>query len=173
TALVGGPSNEEIHLVGGVQQNLTLLDQIDRNATITSNQTLMINEFLKTWNSTNQTLFIYRSTARIWMTPESVANDNAPTIRRRSTSTVISKGIIYMFGGRVEVDTGSPTFLCFNDLYTYDTILSRWNKIDANNVPTPRSHSAPVLLPDGKILYIGGGSQAAPGKDVTPIDMKI
>ncbi|CAG8702167.1 18190_t:CDS:2, partial [Racocetra persica] len=173
TALVGGPSNEEIHLVGGVQQNLTLLDQIDHNATTTTNQTLMINELFKTWNSTNQTIFIYRPTARIWMSPESVANIGAPTIRRRSTSTVISKGIIYIFSGRAEIDTGSPTFTCFNDLYTYDTVLSRWNKIDASNAPTPRSHSAAVLLPDGKILYIGGVSQTTPGEDATPIDMKI
>ncbi|CAG8750131.1 15593_t:CDS:2, partial [Racocetra fulgida] len=99
TALVGGPSNDEILLVGGVQQNLTLLDQIDRNSTITSNQTLMINEFFKTWDSTNQTIFIYRPTARIWMNPESAARIGAPTIRR-------------------------------------------------SNVPTPRSHSAAVLLPD-------------------------
>ncbi|CAG8760478.1 13545_t:CDS:2, partial [Cetraspora pellucida] len=42
TALVGGPSNDEIMLVGGVQQDLTLLDQIDHNSTIASNQTLMI-----------------------------------------------------------------------------------------------------------------------------------
>ncbi|CAG8850009.1 31049_t:CDS:2, partial [Racocetra persica] len=87
TALVGGPSNDEILLVGGVQQNLTLLDQIDHNATITSNGTVMINELLNTWNSTNQTIFIYRPTARIWVNPESVANIGAPTIRRRSTST--------------------------------------------------------------------------------------
>ncbi|CAG8520760.1 25875_t:CDS:2, partial [Racocetra persica] len=173
TALVGGRSNEEILLVGGVYQNLTLLDQIDHNATIISNQTLMINELLNTWSSTNQTIFIYRPTAQTWMNPKSVANIGAPIIRRRSTSTVISKGIIYIFGGRAEIDTGSPTFICFNDLYTYDTVLSKWNRINADNVPTPRSHSAAVLLPDGKILYIGGVSQASPGKDVTPIDMKI
>ncbi|CAG8800668.1 9163_t:CDS:2, partial [Racocetra fulgida] len=44
--------------------------------------------------------------------------------------------------------------------------------INANNVPTPRSHSAAVLLPDGRILYIGGVSQTAPGEEATPIDMR-
>ncbi|CAG8736055.1 20521_t:CDS:2 [Cetraspora pellucida] len=172
TALIGGPSNDEILLVGGVQQDLTLLDQIDHNSTISSNQTLMINSYLNTWNSTNQTIFIYRPTARIWMTPGSVATFGAPQIRRRSTSTVIVNGVIYIFGGRAQTDTDSPTFICFNDLFTYDTILSRWGKINAANVPTPRSHSAAVLLPDARILYIGGVSQTNPGEPGTPIDMK-
>ncbi|CAG8633267.1 13356_t:CDS:2, partial [Cetraspora pellucida] len=132
----------------------------------------MVNSFLITWNSTNQPIFIYRPTARIWVTYDPITTIGAPTIRRRSTSTVIVNGVIYIFGGRAQIDTGSPTFICFNDLFTYDTILSRWGKINAANVPTPRSHSAAVLLPDGRILYIGGISQTSPGEPGMPIDMK-
>ncbi|CAG8633286.1 13357_t:CDS:2, partial [Cetraspora pellucida] len=50
--------------------------------------------------------------------------------------------------------------------------LIKEGKINAANVPTPRSHSAAVLLQDGRILYIGGISQTNPGEQGTPIDMK-
>ncbi|CAG8596270.1 14857_t:CDS:2, partial [Dentiscutata erythropus] len=171
-ALVGGPANDEIFLVGGVQQDLSLLDQIDHNVTITSNQTFMINQLLNTWNTTNQTIFIYRPSGRTWLNPGSVAAVGGPTIRRRSTSTVFVNGKLYIFGGRAQIDTGSLVFTCFNDFYTYDTILSKWGKINADNVPSPRSHSTATLLPDGKILYIGGLNQTTPGDAASPIDMR-
>ncbi|CAG8842177.1 7559_t:CDS:2, partial [Gigaspora margarita] len=68
--------------------------------------------------------------------------------------------------------TGSPTFICYNDLYTFDTVLLSWNKINAANAPLPQSHAAPVLLPNGKILYIGGVSQTQPGLAAELIDMR-
>ncbi|CAG8517346.1 9394_t:CDS:2 [Dentiscutata heterogama] len=172
TAVVGGPSQEDVYLVEGAFQNLTLLNQIDHNATITSNQTLMVNELINTWNVTNQTIFIYRPSTKSWLSFESVAK-GGPTIRRRSTSTIIDQDrrIIYIFGGRAELDTGSLTFICFNDLYTYDTAVSKWNKINAANAPSPQSHSTATLLPNGKILYIGGVYQISPGEDALPIDM--
>ncbi|CAG8719681.1 10829_t:CDS:1, partial [Scutellospora calospora] len=109
--------------------------------------------------------------AEIWSYPQN--QKGIIPNRRRSTSTVIDnkKGVIYIFGGRVQVDTGSPTFICYNDLYTFDTVLLSWNKINANNAPLPQSHAAPVLLPSGKILYIGGVSQTIPGNDADLIDM--
>ncbi|RIB15134.1 hypothetical protein C2G38_2094047 [Gigaspora rosea] len=171
-AVVGGPSKQDVYLIGGALQNFTLLNQIDHNVTIVSNQTLMINELYNTWNVSDQNIFIYRPSTKSWLSPSSVAK-GGPTIRRRSTSTVIDHEgrIIYIFGGRAERDTGSITFTCFNDLYAYDTTVSRWNKINAANAPSPRSHSTATLLPNGKILYIGGASQNSPGEDAWPIDM--
>ncbi|CAG8461991.1 980_t:CDS:2, partial [Dentiscutata heterogama] len=138
--VIGGPSKDEIYIFGGVQQNLSLLNQIDHNETITSNQTLMLNELLNTWKTTNE---------------------------------IIDKnGKMYIFGGRAQIDTGSQEFICFNDLYTYDTTLLKWDKINADNVPSPRSHSTATLLPNGQILYIGGVNQSSPGEDAWPLDMR-
>ncbi|CAG8451240.1 5229_t:CDS:2 [Dentiscutata erythropus] len=82
-------------------------------------------------------VFFYPPFGNSWSYP--VDQKGTPPARRRSTSTVINqKGIIYIFGGRVQVDTG---------------------------------HVAPILLPSGKILYIGGVSQTEPGMDADLIDM--
>ncbi|CAG8583122.1 41946_t:CDS:2 [Gigaspora margarita] len=170
TAVFGGPTKNDVYLVGGVFQNLTLLNQIDHNVTITLNQTLMLNELLNTWNVTDKHIFIYRPTTKNWIIPD--VQGEKPPIRRRSTSTVIDQnGKIYMFGGRAQIDTGSLTFICFNDLYTYDTSISKWNKINAEKAPLPQSHSTATLLPNGKILYIGGVYQNSPGEVALQIDM--
>ncbi|CAG8694778.1 14433_t:CDS:2 [Gigaspora margarita] len=170
TAVLGGPGGANIYLIGGVQQNLTRLNEIDKNPNITSNQALMIEEINKTYNMTDQSIFLYQPYGNSWL---NLLNQKGtlPT-RRRSTSTVINqKGIIYIFGGRSQVDTGSPIFICYNDLYTFDTVLLSWNQINAVDAPSPRSHAAPVLLPNGKILYIGGVSQTQPGTDADLINM--
>ncbi|KAF0389751.1 galactose oxidase [Gigaspora margarita] len=170
TAVLGGPGGANIYLIGGVQQNLTRLNEIDKNQNITSNQTLMIEEINKTYNMTDQSIFLYQPYGNSWL--NLLNQKGTPPTRRRSTSTVINqKGIIYIFGGRSQVDTGSPIFNCFNDLYIFDTVLLSWNQINAANVPSPRSHAAPVLLPNGKILYIGGVSQTQPGADADLINM--
>ncbi|CAG8694782.1 14434_t:CDS:2, partial [Gigaspora margarita] len=169
-AVLGGASRENLYLIGGVQQNLTRLNEIDSNFNITSNQTLMIEEISKTYNMTNQIVFLYQPYGKSWL--NLLDQKGTPPTRRRSTSTVINqKGIIYIFGGRSQVDTGSPIFICSNELYTFDTVLLSWNQINAANVPSPRSHAAPVMLPNGKILYIGGVSQTQPGADADLIDM--
>ncbi|CAG8568718.1 6955_t:CDS:2 [Dentiscutata heterogama] len=143
TAVVGGPNKEDVYLVGGTLQNLTLLNQIDHNATITSNQTLMINELINTWNVTNQNIFIYRPSTKSWLSP---SPNGGPTIRRRSTSTVIGQDgrIIYIFGGRAQIETGSLTFICFNELYTYDTTVSAWSKINVANAPSPQKNASRI-----------------------------
>ncbi|CAG8785119.1 10185_t:CDS:2, partial [Dentiscutata erythropus] len=170
TVVLAGASGENAFLIGGVQQNLIRLNEIDSNITITSNQTLMIEEISKTYNVTDKFIFYYQPYAKSWSYP--LHQKGMQPVRRRSTSTVIDqKGILYIFGGRVQVDTGSPIFICFNDLYTFDTVLLSWNTINATNVPSPRSHAVPVLLPNGKILYIGGVSQTEPGVDADLIDM--
>ncbi|CAG8460408.1 11080_t:CDS:2 [Scutellospora calospora] len=170
TVVLGGASRQDIFLIGGVQQDLAMLNKIDNNATITSNKTLMIEEISKTYNQIDKFIYYYRPNATIWSYPQN-QRGIVPT-RRRSTATVINKkGVMYIFGGRVQVDTGSPIFTCYNDLYSFDTVLLSWNKIDAVNAPLPQSHSAPVLLPSGKILYIGGVSQTTPGTDADLIDM--
>ncbi|RIB26700.1 hypothetical protein C2G38_195004 [Gigaspora rosea] len=129
TAVLGGPTRVNVYLVGGVQQNLTRLNEIDKNSNITTNQTLlMIEEINKTYNMTDQSVFIYQPYGNTWL---NILNQKGtPPTRRRSTSTVINqKGIIYIFGGRSQADTGSPIFICYNDLFTFDTTLVSWNKL--------------------------------------------
>ncbi|KAF0513073.1 galactose oxidase [Gigaspora margarita] len=168
TAVLGGPNRKDVYLIGGVQQDLTLLNKIDNNITVTSNQTLMIEEISKTYNTSDKLIYFYQPDAKFWSYPQI---GMSPT-RRRSTSTIIDENrIIYIFGGRVQIDTGSPTFICYNDLYTFDTVLLSWNKINAANAPLPQSHAAPVLLSNSKILYIGGVSQTQPGLVAELIDM--
>ncbi|KAF0513075.1 galactose oxidase [Gigaspora margarita] len=171
TAVLGGPNRKDVYLIGGVQQDLALLNKIDNNLTVTSNQTLMIEEISKTYNTSDQFIYFYQSDAEFWSYPQDQVG--IPPTRRRSTSNLIDKnGIIYIFGGRAQIDTGLPTFTCYNDLYTFDTVLLSWNKINAANAPLPQSHAAPVLLPNGKILYIGGVSQTQPGLVAELIDMR-
>ncbi|CAG8808506.1 33859_t:CDS:2, partial [Racocetra persica] len=171
-AVSGGANKDDVYLVGGTLQNLTLLNQIDHNESI-SNQSLMLNELIKTWNVTDRemrelNIFIYRPTTQSWSIPYI---RGGPPIRRRSTSTVITQdGKIYIFGGRAEIDTGSPALIHFNDIYLYDTITPRWTKINASNAPSVRSHSTAMLLPNGRILYIGGVSYSQSG-DTNLIDM--
>ncbi|CAG8709928.1 6311_t:CDS:2, partial [Racocetra persica] len=173
TAVLGGAGRGDVYLVGGTLQNLTLLDQIDHNETI-SNESLMLNELINTWNVTDRdnkelNIFVYRPTAQSWKIPDI---KGGPPIRRRSTSTVISQnGTIYIFGGRAEHDTGSPDLILFNDTYIYNTVTPGWNKINASNAPSARSHSTATLLPNGKILYIGGVYQDRPREDAKPIEM--
>ncbi|CAG8849044.1 13230_t:CDS:2, partial [Gigaspora margarita] len=168
TAVLGGPNRKDVYLIGGVQQDLALLNKIDNNITVTSNQTLMIEEISKTYNASDQFIYFYQLDAEFWSYPQI---GMSPT-RRRSTSTIIDENKIYIFGGRVQIDAGSPTFICYNDLYTFDTVLLSWNKTNAANAPLPQSHAAPVLLLNGKILYIGGVSQTQPGFVAELIDMR-
>ncbi|CAG8657112.1 3046_t:CDS:2, partial [Cetraspora pellucida] len=171
TVVLGGASKEDAYLIGGTQQDLALLNKDDQNITITSNQTLMINEIFKTYNSTDQMVFIYRHTARNWRPFGQGVVGTQPT-RRRSSSTVIDKnGIIYIFGGRIEFDMASYPLILYNDMYTFDTNLLIWKQITATNTPSVRSHAAPILLPDGKILYIGGVTQPALGMDTNLLPM--
>ncbi|CAG8488991.1 9662_t:CDS:2 [Racocetra fulgida] len=164
-------NKDNVYLVGGTLQDLKLLDQIDRNETLT--ESLMQKELIKTWNVTDGNkelnIFIYRPTIQTWFIPDI---NGGPTIRRRSSSTVISQdGKIYLFGGRAENDTGSPDLILFNDTYIYNTITPGWKKISASNAPSARSHCTATLLPNGKILYIGGVYQDRPGEDTMPIEM--
>ncbi|CAG8673481.1 14980_t:CDS:2, partial [Dentiscutata heterogama] len=171
TVVLGGPSKEDAYLIGGTQQDLALLNKDDQNITITSNQTLMIEEIFKTYNATDQMIFIYRHAARTWRQLGQGVIGTQPS-RRRSTSTVVDQnGKIYIFGGRIEFDMFSHPLILYNDLYTFDTTLLAWNKIDATNAPSVRSHATPILLPSGKILYIGGVTQPAPGITTTLLEM--
>ncbi|CAG8609997.1 15608_t:CDS:2 [Cetraspora pellucida] len=145
-----GTSSIRIFLVGGVQQNMATF----------------------AYNVTNSSLWIYNVNSQLWDVPGPGTN-GPPLPMRRSTATVIDKnGMIYIFGGRVEVDTGSDVFTIFDDFFTFDTLLLKWTNLTSlPNHPYKRSHTTTTLMPDGKIIYIGGVTQSIPGQTGNRISM--
>ncbi|CAG8501962.1 10721_t:CDS:2 [Cetraspora pellucida] len=147
-----GANSIRIFLVGGggVQQNMATF----------------------AYNGTNSSLWIYNVNSQLWDVPGPGTN-GPPLPMRRSTATVIDKnGMIYVFGGRVEVDTGSDVFTIFDDFFTFDTLLFKWTNLTSlPNHPYKRSHTTTTLMPDGKIIYIGGVTQSIPGQNANRISM--
>ncbi|CAG8564580.1 1850_t:CDS:2, partial [Dentiscutata heterogama] len=144
-----GISGVRIFLVGGVQQNMETFS----------------------YNTTNSSLWIYNINSQNWDT-SGPGTYGPPLPRRRSTATVIDKnGVIFIFGGRVGPDTGSDVFIVLDDLFTLDTTLFKWSNISLPNHPSPRNLCTATLMPDGKIIYIGGVTQSSPGQSPTRISM--
>ncbi|CAG8591182.1 22356_t:CDS:2 [Gigaspora margarita] len=44
--------------------------------------------------------------------------------------------IIYIFGGRVQIDTSSDVFILFDDFSTFDTLLLKWSNLSLPNHPS-------------------------------------
>ncbi|CAG8467100.1 12061_t:CDS:2 [Racocetra fulgida] len=142
-----GTSGVRIFLIGGVQQDMTTFS----------------------YNGTNSSLWIYNVNSQRWDVPGPGTN-GPPLPIRRSTATVISKnGTIYIL---VEMDTASNVFTILEEFFTFDTLLLRWTNLTSlPNHPYKRSHSTATLMPDGKIIYIGGVTQSIPGEPATRIKL--
>ncbi|CAG8718990.1 16271_t:CDS:1, partial [Racocetra fulgida] len=149
TAVLGN-SGVRIYLVGGVQQNMATFG----------------------YNATNSTLWMYNLNSQRWEV-HGTGVKGAQLPMRRSTATVIDEnGTIFILGGRVAVDTGSDVFTIFDDFFTFDTLTPKWTNVTSlPNHPYKRSHNTATLMPDGKIIYIGGVTQSNPGEPANPIEM--
>ncbi|RIB30471.1 hypothetical protein C2G38_2026816 [Gigaspora rosea] len=148
TTVLGG-NGQRIYLIGGVQQNMATSD----------------------YNATNSILWIYTIYTQQWNTSGSGTHGTLLP-RRRSTGTIIdSKNIIYIFGGKVELDMGSSVFTIFDDLFTFDINLLEWKNLSLPNHPSKRSHATATLIPDRKIIYIGGVTQSNSGGNGTRLLM--
>ncbi|CAG8610383.1 10621_t:CDS:2 [Gigaspora rosea] len=148
TTVLGG-NGQRIYLIGGVQQNMVTSD----------------------YNATNSILWIYTINTQQWNTSGSGTHGTLLP-RRRSTGTIIdSKNIIYIFGGKVELDMGSSVFTIFDDLFTFDINLLEWKNLSLPNHPSKRSHATATLIPDRKIIYIGGVTQSNSGGNGTRLLM--
>ncbi|CAG8803856.1 4002_t:CDS:2, partial [Dentiscutata erythropus] len=71
-----------------------------------------------------------------------------------------------------DLDTGSNTTILYNDLHIFDTVLQLLTIVDVPDPPLPRSYSTATLLPDGRIVYIGGFTQSASGNNISLHDMR-
>ncbi|RIB30476.1 hypothetical protein C2G38_2136344 [Gigaspora rosea] len=121
------------------------------------------------YNATNSILWIYTIYTQQWNTSGSGTHGTLLP-KHRSTGTIIdSKNIIYIFGGKVELDMGSSVLTIFDDLFTFDINLLEWKNLSLPNHPSKQSHA--TLIPDGKIIYIGGVTQSNPGGNGTRLLM--
>ncbi|CAG8444894.1 14315_t:CDS:2 [Dentiscutata heterogama] len=144
-----GDNGQRIYLVGGEQQNMTTFN----------------------YNASDSILWIYSINSQKWST-SGPGTQGTILPRRRSTATVIdSKNVIYIFGGRVELDMGSNVFTIFDDFFTFDTNTLLWTNLSYTNHPSKRSHCSATLMPDGTIIYIGGVTQTNPGENSTRVLM--
>ncbi|KAF0559901.1 galactose oxidase [Gigaspora margarita] len=144
-----GDNGQRIYLVGGIQQNMTTFN----------------------YNASDSILWIYTIKSQKWNI-SGPGTHGTLLLRRRSTATIInSKNVIYIFGGRVELDTGSSLLTVYDDLFTFDTNLLEWKNLSLPNHPSKRSHCSATLMPDGRIIYIGGLTQSNPGEDAIRVLM--
>ncbi|CAG8617391.1 9841_t:CDS:10, partial [Acaulospora morrowiae] len=99
-------------------------------------------------------VLVYDTINKTWSKP--TISGVAP-IRRRSTHAVIdSQGKMYIFGGYADQLTDYSGSEYFNDIIILDTINWSWSYGSSDNAPSPRGAFTATLLPDGKIVYIGG-----------------
>ncbi|CAB4433430.1 unnamed protein product [Rhizophagus irregularis] len=114
----------------------------------------------------NNTFFLYRGTkpkdnvmmplvytfdpqSNSWTIPK-ITGDN--TIRKDSLMGIIdNNGKMYLWGGGMGTDD-----TLVNDMLILDTINLSWGKGSSVGAPTPRINYGAILLPNRKIIYIGG-----------------
>jgi N-acetylneuraminic acid mutarotase len=126
---VGGSNKSIIFIIGGIMVNSTT-NIIDKTSLI---YTYDVNE--KVWNIPKTT---------------GISPDNI----QENSIVVDNKGRIYIFGGG-GLSTES-TYQNFNDMYTLNTVDLTWGKLSTINPPSPTLDHTSTLLPDGRIVIIGG-----------------
>ncbi|CAG8624249.1 11679_t:CDS:10, partial [Ambispora gerdemannii] len=74
-----------------------------------------------------------------------------PSARTNTRTVIDGKGKLYIWGGMVDL-----TGLYDKTMYIYDTTTSSWARVTPPNAPEPRFSYSATLLPDGRIIFIGG-----------------
>ncbi|CAB5362582.1 unnamed protein product [Rhizophagus irregularis] len=92
-------------------------------------------------------VYAFDSHSIVWSIPK-VTGIN-PIRKWEVTGIINNNGRMYLWGGRV--NTGYV-----NEMLILDTINLSWSKGSIVNVPTSRSNYGAALLPNNKIIYIGG-----------------
>jgi hypothetical protein len=88
-----------------------------------------------------------------------VVNDKGttPDRRRFSSSVCDDNARMYIFGGSTSPEMGMP--LVFrNDFDILDTTKLVWSEGNKLNLPVPVDAHTATLLPNGRIVYIGGST---------------
>ena len=113
----------------------------------------MVNPISYKYDFTNL-LYAYDVNTKVWNTPKTTGV--TPINRRDGSAVVDDKGKMYIFGGSTGKPTGSPTVQAFNDMYILNTVDLNWSLASATNSPLATSDHTSTLLPDGRIVIIGG-----------------
>ncbi|KAG6841429.1 hypothetical protein C0991_011099 [Blastosporella zonata] len=94
----------------------------------------------------------------LWTTePTSWANEPVRRIHHSATST--PSGNIYIIGGERADDSG----VAFSDHYVFNPSIGSFNILPSDNAPPSITGHASVVLPDGRLLVLGGYSQSSGG----------
>ncbi|GBC15616.1 hypothetical protein GLOIN_2v1834755 [Rhizophagus irregularis DAOM 181602=DAOM 197198] len=121
--------------------------------------------FLYGGASTDQTMalvYTFDSQRIVWSVPK-IAGVN--TIRKRSLTGIINNdGRMYLWSGETNTDY-------VNEMLILDTINLNWSKGSIINAPTPRMNYGAVLLPNNKIIYIGGDNDVATTFDTNTLNI--
>jgi hypothetical protein len=96
----------------------------------------------------------YDIKAKNWTIPE--ITGMSPLRRRELQPVSDQNGKIYMFGGGIDMALGATNVQVFDTMDILDTINLKWGVGSGVNHPLPRIDYTATLLPDGKIVYIGG-----------------
>ncbi|CAI2170237.1 8570_t:CDS:2 [Funneliformis geosporum] len=128
-------ANDSIYLFGGIMRDVE-----DSEITLSS--------------------FTYRfnTNSEQWDVP--VIKGIEPAKRRNMKAVVDDTGKIYLFGGFTDQLTGSDTARILYDLITFNTNELTFESVKA---PIRRDHYTATILPDGKIVFIGGREKNAEG----------
>ncbi|CAG8518863.1 7777_t:CDS:2 [Dentiscutata heterogama] len=79
------------------------------------------------------------------------SNGIVPQSRTQATAVIDKSRKIWYFGG-----INGTTRIYFNDINYFDTNTYSWSFGSTYNAPTSRFNMVSIILPNGKILYIGG-----------------
>ncbi|PKB95421.1 hypothetical protein RhiirA5_436745 [Rhizophagus irregularis] len=135
----------------------------------------------------NDTLFLYGGTTPIktmslvytfnsrnfaWSIPKiTEITVGINMIRKYSLTGIIdNNGKLYLWGGMTWGAATGDNVL--NEMLVLDTIKLNWNSGSIINAPTPRREYGATLLPDNKIIYLGGDTGNVVSYDINLIITK-
>ena len=117
---------------------------------------------------TNYFVFTFQTPDGPWQKPSISGTPPTPAVYAAVKSVIDENGKMYLFGG----DYIGSVF--YNSMYILDTINLMWTK--SSDAPFNRTQSANVLLKNGEIWYIGGGTTTAGTvvtADINTVSMQV
>ncbi|PKK71251.1 hypothetical protein RhiirC2_828473 [Rhizophagus irregularis] len=137
-------------------QDLSNINMLPPHSSATSvkgganNDTLFLFGGFKAANQIMELVYTFDSHSIVWSIPK-IAGVN--TIRKWSLTGIINNdGKMYLWSGATNTDY-------VNEMLILDTINLNWSKGSIINAPTPRINYGTILLPNNKIIYIGGSNE--------------